>query len=175
MWLTDCNLDIGLAILAWHYLINCEIVVGEETFFQVIIFHISNVSSEIALPQITGENHNNHCEWEGGWYMQKFFHIKISWKGLKISLSWTTRKKIKERGKDQQGYLHTSLAENMCAFVVQQKATYRQKPFSTRGRNKDTHLPSFKKTSHIGLWPACQWEAEDSLCRRYKSSSGKRF
>lgn len=175
MWLTACKLDIELAILAWSDLINCEIVVGEETFFQVIIFHISNVSLEILLPQIPGENHNNRCEWEVGWSMQKFFLIKISGKGLKISLSWTTRQKIKEWDKDEQGCHSISLAENTCAFVAQQKATYRQKLFSTRGRKKDIHLPSFKNISHIGLWPACQWEAEDSLRRWYKSSSGKSF
>lgn len=44
---------MGFAILVWSYPINCEIVVGEESFFQVIL-HISNVSLEILLPQITG-------------------------------------------------------------------------------------------------------------------------
>lgn len=78
---------------------------GRRNIFPCNSFSTSNVSLEILLPQITGENRNNHCEWEGGWSMQKFFFIKISWKGLKISLSWTTRKKIKERGKDQQGFI----------------------------------------------------------------------
>lgn len=122
MWFTAWKLVIGLAILAWSYLINCEIVIWEETFFQAIIFHIRNVSLEILLPQVTGENHNCY-EWEWGWSMQKFLLIKVSWKGLKISLSGTARKKIKERGKDQQGYHHTSLAESTCAFTAQQKAT----------------------------------------------------
>lgn len=78
---------------------------GRRNIFPCNSFSTSNVSLEILLPQITGENRNNRCEWEGGWSMQKFFFIKISWKGLKISLSWTTRKKIKERGKDQQGFI----------------------------------------------------------------------
>lgn len=154
MWFTAWKLDIGLGILAWSYQINREIVIGEETFFQAIIFHIRNVSLEVLLPQITGENHNC-CKWEGGWSMQKFFLIKVSWKDLKISLSWTTRKKnqgLRQRSARLSPYL---LAESKCAFIAQQKATYRQELFATRGRNKK--MPGFKKTSHRGLWPACQW------------------
>lgn len=88
------------------------------------------MSQEILLLQITRENHNC-CKWEGGLSMQKFFLIKVFWKDLEISLSWTRRKKIKEWGKDQQGYHHTSLAESMCLHST---AESRQKLFSTRGR-----------------------------------------
>lgn len=59
----------------------------------------------------------------------------------------------------------------MCAFVAQQKETAGQKLVSM-GRNKEIPLPSFKKITHIGFGPACQWEARASLCQLFRRSSG---